>query len=175
LWDTAPELGIGLEQPGDVGEVLLPLARAARGVLGGPDSSLKDVLELRHGQPQPQDLSMRSARDERRVPRVGPELNAQIRPGIDTFTPCGKRTTRKCFRSGSSADDTSVVATARSRSRLTTGSTKALTACPPITQYLSPDSERRAITRSRNPVLSAVTAFQYASASTRVPDSLLRV
>jgi len=34
---------MGLDEPRDVGEVLLPLAGPARGVLGGPDLPLRRV------------------------------------------------------------------------------------------------------------------------------------
>src|SRR5574341_1843093 len=52
----------------------------------------------------------------------------------------------------------------KSRSKLTTGSAYALTAWPPTTQKRMPWSVRRAMSRSRNSTLSAITIFQKARA-----------
>jgi hypothetical protein len=48
--DPFPQSGIRLHEAGDVSEVLLALAGPARGVHGGPQLALEDIVEAGHGQ-----------------------------------------------------------------------------------------------------------------------------
>jgi hypothetical protein len=48
---------MGLQEPGDVGEVLLPLAGPSCGILSCPHLPLKDVLDSSNRENEAQDLA----------------------------------------------------------------------------------------------------------------------
>jgi hypothetical protein len=70
--------GIGLEEPGDVREVLLSLAGATLGVEGGTDLAAQDVPDGGDGQRQPQYQPWPGPLDELRAARVRLQLDSQV-------------------------------------------------------------------------------------------------
>src|SRR6266496_1769521 len=74
----AAEVGMPLEDPGDVGQVFLPLARAPSRIQGRPDLASQHVGEAGDGQDQSEDVSRRGARQEGLIPGVHLELHAEV-------------------------------------------------------------------------------------------------
>jgi hypothetical protein len=69
---------VGFEQPRDVSEILLPLARSAVGIFDGPDFSLQDVLDIGDRKPHAQNVTFNGATYKRRVSGIELDLHAEV-------------------------------------------------------------------------------------------------
>src|SRR6266496_2599853 len=77
----APKVGMPLEDPRDVGQVLLPLARPPSRIQGRPDLPSQHVGEAGDGQDESEHVSGRGARQEGLIPGVHLELHAEVGAG----------------------------------------------------------------------------------------------
>ena len=81
---------IGFEQACDVREILLALAPSARGVLRGPNLSLKHIFNGRNRHLHTQDVAWSGAFNERSISRVQLDLNAEVRSQSGNIHAVGK-------------------------------------------------------------------------------------
>jgi len=79
-----------LQQTLNVEQIFAAFASASLRVGGGPDFSLENVFDLRHGKFQAQDLAVRGPFDERGVTWIGLNLHSQIGPSHRDIPTVGK-------------------------------------------------------------------------------------
>src|SRR2546428_8325037 len=72
---------VRLEESSDVGEIFLAFAGAPCRIGRRPDLALQEILDVRHRQPNAENLTLRCPLDEVGVPGIGLKLNAEIRIG----------------------------------------------------------------------------------------------
>ena len=80
--DARAERRVDLEQPRDVGEVLLARARTSRVVCDRPDLALQEILDAGDGQAEPEHVARNCAIDERGVARIDLNLDSEVRAGL---------------------------------------------------------------------------------------------